>query len=173
VTRTAGDPVTGPAGAGGLRLATASDAPGIGHLLRTSLEEGWSDVAVALVLAAGAWGLVEEAGGEIVAAVLVRDLPPDECEILQLAIAPLLRRRGMGRSLLRAALERAGRAGLRSAFLEVRTGNGAARALYADSGFVEAGRRRMYYSNGEDAIVMRREGEGPERGGSRPAGPVR
>lgn len=40
--------------------------------------------------------------------------------------------------------------------LEVRTGNAAARALYAGAGFAEVGRRRRYYTDGEDAVLMTR-----------------
>jgi ribosomal-protein-alanine N-acetyltransferase len=38
--------------------------------------------------------------------------------------------------------------------LEVAAGNTPARALYDTVGFTEAGRRRRYYSNGEDALLM-------------------
>jgi ribosomal-protein-alanine N-acetyltransferase len=41
-------------------------------------------------------------------------------------------------------------------FLEVSEANGAARALYAAAGFEEAGRRRRYYADGSDALVLRR-----------------
>jgi ribosomal-protein-alanine N-acetyltransferase len=41
-------------------------------------------------------------------------------------------------------------------FLEVRTSNDAARALYASRGFVPVGRRRAYYRDPlEDALVLR------------------
>jgi ribosomal-protein-alanine N-acetyltransferase len=36
----------------------------------------------------------------------------------------------------------------------VRLSNKAAIALYRQLGFVETGRRRNYYENGEDAILM-------------------
>jgi ribosomal-protein-alanine N-acetyltransferase len=42
-------------------------------------------------------------------------------------------------------------------FLEVAEGNAAARALYGAAGFAEAGRRRRYYADGGDALVLRRE----------------
>ena len=40
-------------------------------------------------------------------------------------------------------------------FLEVATGNAAALALYARAGFVEVGRRRRYYADLADALVLR------------------
>jgi ribosomal-protein-alanine N-acetyltransferase len=40
-------------------------------------------------------------------------------------------------------------------FLEVATGNAAALALYRREGFVEVGRRRRYYADASDALVLR------------------
>ena len=42
-------------------------------------------------------------------------------------------------------------------FLEVAAGNAPALALYAREGFAEVGRRRRYYSDGTDALVLRRD----------------
>jgi ribosomal-protein-alanine N-acetyltransferase len=42
-------------------------------------------------------------------------------------------------------------------FLEVSERNAAARALYAAAGFAEVGRRRRYYADGADALVLRRD----------------
>jgi ribosomal-protein-alanine N-acetyltransferase len=44
-------------------------------------------------------------------------------------------------------------AGARQATLEVAAANGAARGLYAATGFQEAGIRRAYYRNGDDALI--------------------
>ena len=41
--------------------------------------------------------------------------------------------------------------------LEVSAGNAGARAFYAAEGFVEIDRRRRYYRDGSDAVVMARE----------------
>jgi ribosomal-protein-alanine N-acetyltransferase len=77
-----------------------------------------------------------------------------EMHILNLATAPAFRRRGVARSLLRHALHRASLSGLERAFLEVRSHNEAAIALYRSVGFVPVGTRRGYYAGGEDALVM-------------------
>jgi ribosomal-protein-alanine N-acetyltransferase len=79
----------------------------------------------------------------------------DELHVMNLAVHPRARRQGLGRALLEAALRRGGRAGARRALLEVRAGNEAARALYAQSGFVVLARRREYYREPlEDALVL-------------------
>ena len=79
----------------------------------------------------------------------------DELHIANIAVSPGFRRRGLGRRLLHHVLARAARKGMRSATLEVRSGNQAARALYASFGFEVVGKRKRYYSNnGEDALLM-------------------
>jgi ribosomal-protein-alanine acetyltransferase len=82
----------------------------------------------------------------------VRELVPGEREILNLAVDPAERRKGLARGLLRDALGRTKGAW----FLEVRASNAAAIQLYESAGFQRAGRRPDYYDNpAEDAIVMR------------------
>ena len=80
----------------------------------------------------------------------------DEGEILNLAVAPAGRRRGLGRALVEQMLEALRGRGVRQVYLEVRESNAPARALYASRGFTEVGRRKQYYRRPvEDAIVLR------------------
>ena len=83
-----------------------------------------------------------------------------EAELLTIAVRPGARRKGVGAGLLGQALAEAAAAGAEEVFLEVAEDNGAARALYARAGFVEAGRRPGYYRRGDgrriDALVLRR-----------------
>lgn len=83
-----------------------------------------------------------------------------ELHILNVATAPPFRRRGVARTLLNHALHRARRQGLEKAFLEVRTGNRGAIALYEAAGFRRIARRPRYYPDGEDAWVMELKAEG-------------
>lgn len=79
----------------------------------------------------------------------------DELHVANLAVAPKFRRRGLGYRLLHHVLARASERGMKSATLEVRSGNRAAQALYAGFGFVVVGRRKRYYTNNrEDALLM-------------------
>ena len=81
-----------------------------------------------------------------------------EAELLTLAVDPLLRRQGIGATLVQNFLTAARGRGAESAFLEVIEDNHAARELYLKAGFVETGLRRGYYhcpQNGRrDAVVM-------------------
>ena len=96
---------------------------------------------------------VAGADGSLDAAALAR-LAVGTLEIQSVAVRPRVRGRGLGRALVRALLERARAARAERADLEVRAGNAAAIALYASEGFVPVGRRRRYYGDGEDALLM-------------------
>jgi ribosomal-protein-alanine N-acetyltransferase len=114
--------------------------------------EAWDAAAIAVQLALpGTFGLVDPEGGMVLARVAA-----DEAEILALAVTPQARRQGRGTALLAAAEARAAGGGARVLYLEVADRNGAARALYARAGYVPAGRRRGYYRDGDDALVLRK-----------------
>jgi ribosomal-protein-alanine N-acetyltransferase len=78
----------------------------------------------------------------------------DEVHILDVAVHPGHRRRGVGRLLLQHILAEARQNGVRSASLEVRVSNQPAIALYQALGFQQVAIRRQYYENGEDAFLM-------------------
>jgi ribosomal-protein-alanine N-acetyltransferase len=80
-----------------------------------------------------------------------------EAHLLRIAVDPTLRRRGLGRMLLRAVFARAQVAGCNQITLEVASANTPAIALYHEAGFTEIGRREGYYRTPpDDALVMRR-----------------
>ncbi|WP_291830228.1 GNAT family N-acetyltransferase [Bosea sp. (in: a-proteobacteria)] len=81
----------------------------------------------------------------------------EEAEILTLAVHPGARRQGHGAVLLAGAMAGALARGARAMFLEVAEANQAARGLYGAAGFAEIGRRRRYYPDGGDALVLRRD----------------
>jgi ribosomal-protein-alanine N-acetyltransferase len=79
-----------------------------------------------------------------------------ECEIHTIAVDPSQRGSGIGRALLRALLDVADDKHAET-FLEVRTDNDPAIALYESVGFVRLGLRKGYYQPlGADAYTMRR-----------------
>jgi ribosomal-protein-alanine N-acetyltransferase len=91
-------------------------------------------------------------GGYIIAFTVGQD-----AELLNVAVDPPFRGRGLAGQMLDAVLIHLAASGIRTAFLEVRESNRAARGLYGSRGFREIGRRRNYYRRPvEDALVMRR-----------------
>jgi ribosomal-protein-alanine N-acetyltransferase len=78
-----------------------------------------------------------------------------ELHINNVAVRDQYRRRGIGSALLGRIMETARRLKVQVAFLEVRSGNDAAKALYEKTGFRAIARRPGYYSDPrEDAVVM-------------------
>ena len=81
----------------------------------------------------------------------------DEAEILSIGVARRMRRRGCARAMLEAIIMAARADGVRTLYLEVDVANAAAAILYQSLGFQKIGRRKRYYRNGGDALVMRRD----------------
>jgi [ribosomal protein S18]-alanine N-acetyltransferase len=77
-----------------------------------------------------------------------------EAELLRLAVDPPERRRGIGRLLVERGLERLRRENVQVCFLEVRMDNEPAIELYKRMGFERVGRRRGYYRDGTDALIL-------------------
>ncbi len=81
--------------------------------------------------------------------------PPFEYEVHTIGVDPLYQGQGIGRKMLVELLEFADGGVV---YLEVRTDNEAAIALYRSMGFEQVGLRRRYYRvSGADAYTMRRE----------------
>lgn len=90
-----------------------------------------------------------------IAGYLCRWLVADEIHILNVAVHPRARRRGIGHLLMEEALREARVHKAEAVTLEVRRSNASARHLYEALGFEEVGVRRNYYGRGEDALIMR------------------
>ena len=94
--------------------------------------------------------------GEVLGFALMRyDL--EDGHLLLFAVAPALRRQGLGTRLLDWHEEAARLAGLRRLHLEVRASNAGGRAFYKRRGWREIALVRGYYDRREDAVRMTRE----------------
>lgn len=79
----------------------------------------------------------------------------DQADILDVAVLPAHRRRGIARALMETVLAEAASDGVQTMFLEVRASNAPAIALYTLLGFTPCGKRKNYYSAPrEDAVLM-------------------
>lgn len=75
-------------------------------------------------------------------------------EILNIAVDPACCHRGIGFALLNHALCALKEQGVTDVTLEVNVHNYAALALYKKAGFEERGRRKKFYHQSEDALIM-------------------
>mgnify|MGYP001202572723 CR=1 FL=1 len=78
----------------------------------------------------------------------------DEGHILNVAVNPDVRGTGVGRMLVQKVLDECSSAGATFVSLEVRESNLSAITLYLKMGFTKVGRRKRYYENSEDALMM-------------------
>lgn len=140
-----------------MRPAREGDFAELAQIHKACFAQAWDERALRELAASGASAIVAERNG-IEGFILFRTAM-DEAEILTIAVAPQFRRTGLGQTLVVEAGRVAGAAGAELIFLEVGTGNRAARALYAGLGFVAAGRRKGYYLTpggaAEDALILR------------------
>ena len=108
---------------------------------------------------AGESALVLEEGGTV-CGFIVFSLVLDEACIHNVAVHPGQQGKGLGRSLVAAALERLQRENVRRCLLEVRESNVAARGLYQALHFQLDGVRKNYYATAggrENALLMSRQ----------------
>ena len=139
-----------------IRRSTPLDAPAIARLEALAFSDPWSAEDISSIIvkegALSYTALSDE--GEILAYVIGVVIPP-EGEIYRIATLPAARRRGIAYRLLDYAIKTERGRGLESLFLEVRSQNSPARALYKAYGFREVGVRKGYYKNpDDDAVVM-------------------
>ena len=131
-----------------LRPASEQDLPAIAEIQAAAIEASqWNpedylahNCEVAVV------------DGAVVGFLVARPVAEKEWEILNLAVAPRARRKGVGRQLLRGVLSRYPG----DFFLELRESNLGARAFYEHLGFEVVASRTRYYSGPEEsALVMK------------------
>lgn len=111
-------------------------------------------------------GGISRVDGFIICWVILSDM-----HLLNLAITPEYRRKGLAGVLLEDALADFARQGGGYVSLEVRPSNRAAQALYNSFGFKVVGRRKQYYrSDNEDAIIMALDVEEEQQRGRKGTG---
>ena len=140
---------------GGLRLRRLAygDLPSVIAIERRSFPTPWSLAMFVLELSKPSGICLAAENDDGLIAYLVCARYDDVWHLMNVAVDPEQRRRGVATELIERLFEEAG-PGARFT-LEVRVSNGPAIAMYERFGFRSAGRRRRYYhDNGEDALIM-------------------
>ena len=122
--------------------------------------EAWSEKSVASELEnkLALW-LVAEEDGKVLGYVGSQTVM-DETDMMNIAVHPDCRNRGIAIGLVGGLIEALKSRGSHSLMLEVRVSNEPARKLYEKLGFVQVGLRKNYYRNPkEDACILRKEWE--------------
>ena len=132
----------------------------VAELEKRCFSDPWSEKSVASELEneLALWLVALE--GETLAGYVGSQTVMGETDMMNIAVAPAFRRKGIARELLQALIRELKERESHSLTLEVRASNAPARALYESLGFVQAGRRPGYYRNPkEDALILRKEWE--------------
>jgi [ribosomal protein S18]-alanine N-acetyltransferase len=96
-----------------------------------------------------------EMSEKVVGAILIL-FSEHQTELCYIYVIESLRSKGVAEFFLNNILSKLEILGVSCMFLEVRVSNVAALGLYEKIGFTQVGVRAKYYSNGEDALVLRR-----------------
>jgi ribosomal-protein-alanine N-acetyltransferase len=140
-----------------IRKMTERDVPAVSQIDQMSFSLPWPEHSFRYEVSENraARCFVAETEEKRVAAMIVSWIIVDELHVATFATHPDFRRQGVGERLLTEALLDGQSGGARLAFLEVRSSNEAAQAMYRKFGFRTTGKRARYYrDNGEDAILM-------------------
>ena len=141
-----------------VRRMTMEDGAAVAEMEHQLFSDAWSEKSILETLdQTNTICLIAEKAGRT-AGYLLAYTAADEAEIARIAVVKELQRQGAARGLLTELESVCGSEGIKKILLDVRSGNSAARALYANAGFKEDGiRQRFYEDPEEDAILMSRE----------------
>ena len=144
-----------------IRRASLEDAGELASLHRACFDDHWSAEAFRRLLdRSGAVALLAASKAETHSqSFILVQVAADQCEILTLGTSRAARRKGLARSLLKAAANEAHALGVREMFLEVAEDNHGAITLYRGAAFEIVGRRQKYYRRADgttlDAVMLR------------------
>ena len=135
-----------------------SHVKAVAELEKLCFSEPWSENSVASELKnkLALWLVAEEDGR--LAGYIGSQTCGDESDVMNVAVHPDFRRRGIAEALINDLVEQLNAIGSHCLTLEVRASNVPAISLYEKLGFTEVGRRKNYYRNPkEDALILRKE----------------
>jgi len=141
-----------------IRALTLGDLDAIEDIEHNSYDTPWSRSMFAGELAKPASLCLGAFEGEQLAGYLIVSRYVDAWHIMNIAVSPDFRRRGIATALIQRLFELTDDRSRRGYTLEVRVSNDGAISLYERLGFTARGIRRGYYTdNREDALIMWRE----------------
>lgn len=141
-----------------IETMNAAHVAQIAQLEKICFSDPWSEKSVASELnnPLALWLTAVE--GERVTGYIGSQTVMDETDMMNVAVHPDFRRRGIAEALVNELVARLKSRESRSLTLEVRASNLSAITLYEKLGFSQIGRRKNYYRNPrEDALILRKE----------------
>ena len=132
----------------------------VAELEKLCFADPWSEKSIASELG-NIWSYwVVALDGEQVVGYIGSQSSADETDVMNVAVHPDYRRRGIAESLIEVLIRELKNRGSHALMLEVRDSNEPAIALYEKLGFQQVGLRKNYYHNPkEHARILRKEWE--------------
>ena len=143
-----------------IETMNASYVAQIAELEKLCFSDPWSANSIASELEnkLAFWLVATE--GDRVAGYIGSQTVMEETDMMNVAVHPDYRRKGIAEALINDLVENLKKMGSHCLTLEVRASNVPAITLYEKLGFTEIGRRKNYYRNPrEDALILRKEWE--------------
>ena len=141
-----------------IRLMCSEDVSAIAELEKNCFSDPWSENSIASELnnPLSCWLVAVEDGS--LAGYVGSQTVLDGSDMMNIAVAPAHRRKGIAEALVLALCEHLRDRSSVCLLLEVRASNAPAISLYEKLNFVQIGRRKNYYRNPkEDALILRKE----------------
>lgn len=138
-----------------IRRSLPDDATDIARMEEEYFSDPWGKKDIfSYICSEGGMCFSAVDNGSVIGYIIGRKIPP-EGEIYRIAVRLDRRQRGVGYRLLSYALKTERGSGVETVFLEVRSKNAPAIALYEAYGFNRISLRKNYYKNpDDDAIIM-------------------
>jgi ribosomal-protein-alanine acetyltransferase len=132
------------------------DVQEVMDLERMCFRTHWTKEQFLLGLERGAFHILGIRLRGVVAAYAAFSVIAGEMELMNIAVHPFHRRKGLAKKLLAEVLAQCEQRKVEQGFLEVRRSNAPAIDLYEKFGFTVQGTRKNYYpDNNEDALLYR------------------
>ena len=135
-----------------------SHVPAVAAIEKECFSDPWSENSIASELKNGLALWLVAVNDDTVVGYIGSQTAAGETDVMNIAVHPDWRRRGIAQSLIECLVVELKNRGSEALMLEVRASNGPAISLYEKLGFRQVGRRPNYYRNPkEDALILRKE----------------
>ena len=141
-----------------IKAMKEAQVPQIAALERVCFSDPWSEISILSELENPLSCWLVAMDGERLAGYVGSQTVIDETDMMNIAVHPDYRRKGIAGRLVEALIAMLKEGGSHRLSLEVRVSNESARRLYDELGFSEIAIRKRYYQNPkEDALILRKE----------------
>ena len=139
-------------------IMSPEHVPAVAALEACCFSDPWSEKSVASELTNPLSLWLVAVADHVVVGYVGSQTVMGETDMMNVAVHPDDRRRGIARALIEALIQGLKDRDSHSLTLEVRASNLPAITLYTELGFLEAGRRKNYYRNPKEAaLILRKE----------------